>query len=96
MLKHVVVFKFRKDIPETDIAEIEGGLSVLPAAIPEIREYVLGRDVVRTERSYDFALVSSFENVDALKCYQVHPAHQAVVDKIKKACDSILAVDFEY
>ena len=88
MLKHVVFLKFKKDVPESAIAEIEKGLGELPDIIPEIMEFQFGRDVLRSERSYDFALVSEFENLEAMQRYQVHPAHQKVVAKIKEVCDS--------
>jgi hypothetical protein len=51
--------------------------------------------VVRSERSYDFALVSGFENLEAMRRYQAHPAHQKVLVKIREHCESILVVDFE-
>ena len=95
MLKHVVFVKFKKDVPESAIAEIEKGLGELPDIIPEIMEFEFGRDVLRSERSYDFALVSEFENLEALQRYQVHPAHQKVVAKLKEVWDSRFVVDFQ-
>ena len=95
MLKHVVLLKFKKGASESAIAEIEKGLGELPDIIPEIMEFLFGRDVVRSERSYDFALVSELENLEAMQRYQIHPAHQKVVAKIKEVCDSLLAVDFQ-
>lgn len=95
MLKHVVFVKFKKDVPESAIAEIEKGLGELPDIIPEIMEFQFGRDVLRSERSYDFALVSEFENLEALQRYQVHPAHQKVVAKLKEVWDSRFVVDFQ-
>ena len=44
-------------------------LEALPDRIDEIESYDFGRDVVRSERSYDFALVSIFANLDTLKHY---------------------------
>ena len=95
MLKHVVFFKFKKGTPESAIVEIEKGLGGLPGLISEIREFKFGRDVVHSERSYDFALVSAFANIEEMNRYQIHPAHQAVVAKIREVSESILAVDFE-
>ena len=95
MLKHVVFLKFNKECPESAICEIEKGLAELPGIIPEIMEFQSGRDVVRSERSYDFALVSGFENLEAMRRYQAHPAHQKVLVKIREHCESILVVDFE-
>jgi hypothetical protein len=96
MLKHVVFMKFKTSVTESDIADLEKSLRALPGVIPEIKEYVLGRDVLHTERSYDFALVSAFESIEAMKKYQVHPDHVAVLGKVRAMCDGILAVDFEY
>jgi hypothetical protein len=95
MLKHIVIFKFKKDAEDSSKETVQKALKDLPGQISEIRKFELGRDVVHSERSYDMALVSEFENLDAMKRYQVHPAHMAVVEKLKKICDSILAVDFE-
>ena len=95
MIKHVVFIKFKDDAKEEDIQAVENGLAGLPGVIPEIKAYEFGRDVLKTERSYDFALVSAFEDMDALKRYQVHPEHQAVVAKIKVVAQDILAVDYK-
>ena len=52
--------------------------------------------MVRSERSYDLGLVSAFDDLDAMQCYQVHPDHQAVVAKVKRLCSGVAAVDYEY
>jgi len=96
MLKHVVFMKFKEGITEAEISSLEKGLGALPAKIPEIKGFQFGRDVVHSERSYDFALVSDFENMEAMKRYQVHPDHVPVVGMVRSMSASILAVDFEY
>ena len=96
MLKHVVFMKFRQGATEADIADLEKSLGALPGAIPEIKGFEFGRDIVRSERSYDFALVSAFDDLQSMKLYQVHPDHVVVLGKVKKLVESILAVDFEY
>lgn len=94
MLKHVVFMKFKPETTDAAILDLEKGLGALPRVIPEIQQYEFGRDIVRSERSYDFALVSGFEDIEAMKRYQVHPDHMAVLQKVLKMCESILAVDF--
>jgi quinol monooxygenase YgiN len=94
MLKHVVLLKFKPDTPDEDIAKIEKGLASLPARIPEIKRYEFGRDILHTDRSYDFALISEFEDQEAMDRYQKHPYHFAVLNNISAACESIIAVDF--
>ncbi|HAD04603.1 MAG: stress responsive alpha-beta barrel domain-containing protein [Desulfuromonadales bacterium GWD2_61_12] len=94
MLKHVVLFKFKPEAQTGRIEDLAVGLGALPDSIPEIREFVFGHDVLHTERSYDFALVSLFDDQAALQRYQVHPDHQAVVAIVKEICSSVVAADF--
>ena len=94
MLKHVVFFKFKLGIGEEEIVDLEKSLAELPPVIPEILTYEFGRDVVRSERSYDLALVSTFKDLDSLQRYQIHPDHQIVLQKVNNLCESVLAVDF--
>ncbi|HVO65323.1 MAG TPA: Dabb family protein [Syntrophales bacterium] len=95
MIKHIVFMKFKKCVTDKDIAELEKLMAALPGKIPEIKEYLFGRDVVRSERSYDFALISAFDDLEALKRYQPHPDHQPVLAKVKELSETILAVDFK-
>ena len=94
MLRHVVFFKFKKEVGEGEIADLEQSLAELPPVIPEILSYEFGRDLVRSERSYDLALVSTFKDLDALQRYQKHPDHQVVLKKVNECCESVLSVDY--
>ncbi|MEJ5365012.1 MAG: Dabb family protein [Desulfosoma sp.] len=96
MIKHVVVMKFKPGIGESDITQLEQGLDRLPGAIPEILSYDFGRDIVHSERSFDFALVSSFKDMEALKRYQSHPDHVKVLELVRAMCEQIIAVDFTF
>lgn len=94
MLRHVVFFKFKEGVGEEQIADLERSLAALPPAIPEILSYEFGRDTVRSDRSYDLALVSTFRDVESLQLYQRHPDHQMVLKKVNDLCGSVLVVDF--
>ena len=95
MLTHIVLFKFKPGTTEDQIQQMAEGLGSLPQTIEEIREFRFGRDVVRSERSYDFGLVSSFDDLAAMERYQVHPEHQKVVAHVKTIAESVVAVDYE-
>ena len=94
MLHHIVLMKFKPDVSEDQIHHLAQMLDALPDKIIEIQTYEFGRDVVRSERSYDFALVSGFANLEAMQRYQTHPEHRKVVAHIGAICDDIRAVDF--
>ena len=95
MIKHVVMFKFKEGLDQAVIDVICEDLAALPDTIDTLREFLFGLDVVRSPRSFDFAIVASFDDVEGLGVYHVHPAHQAVALKLREACTAVNAVDFE-
>ena len=95
MITHIVLFKFKPETTEAEIQKLAEGLGSLPQSIEEIREFRFGADVLRSERSHDLGLVSSFEDFDALQRYQVHPEHQKVVAHVKTIASNVVSVDFE-
>ena len=95
MIRHVIFFKFKAGTTESQIAKLQEGLGGLPALIPEIRAYEFGSDLVKSERSFDFALISSFDDLGSVKRYAAHPAHQKVLKHINAICSEVKSVDFE-
>ena len=95
MIKHVVLAKFKPGVTTSDIARLKIALASLPRIIPEIKGYDFGEDV-RPERSFDFALVSTFEDAEALKRYIAQPDHAVVGKQIRGLCESLNIVDFSY
>lgn len=95
MLHHIVLMKFKDGVADNAVAQLERMLDVLPDKIIEIQTYEFGRDILRSERSYDFALVSGFANLEAMQRYQVHPEHKKVIAHLQTLCEDIRAVDFE-
>ena len=51
--------------------------------------------MLRTDRSYDLALVAKFDTLEDLNAYQIHPLHQEVVKYMMSVRESIVAVDYE-
>jgi hypothetical protein len=94
MITHVVLFKFKPETTAAEIQQLAEGLGALPQLIEDIREFRFGTDVIHSERSYDLGLVSSFDDLDALQNYQVHPEHQKVVAQVKAITSGVVAVDF--
>ena len=95
MLKHVVLAKFKPGVTAADIAQLKKSLASLPGIIPEIKGYDFGEDT-RPERTFDFALVSTFGHAEALKRYITHPDHAVVGKFIRGLCDNLQIVDFTY
>lgn len=94
MITHVVLIKFKPEVSEKKFSVLEALLSSLPNEILEIKKYVFGLDVVRSERSYDFGLVAEFADLQSLECYQNHSEHQKVLSLLLELCEDIKTVDF--
>ena len=95
MITHIVFFKLSEPTPE-NIAVTQAKLLSMEGKIAELRHLEAGVDVIRSERSYDIALVTKFDSLAALQTYQVHPYHAGeVVPHMKTVCSSIVAVDYE-
>ena len=95
MITHIVFFKLSEPTPEK-IAGTREKLLSMRGKIPELRHLEVGIDVIRSERSYDLALVTRFDSLADLQAYQVHPWHAGeVLPHMKSVCSSIVAVDYE-
>ncbi len=95
MITHIVFFKLTNPANET-AAIVRDKLLSMEGKIPQLRHLEAGIDVIRSERSYDVALVTRFDTLDDLQAYQVHPYHAGeVVPLMKSVCSSVVAVDYE-
>jgi len=81
MLRHVVLLHVGDDAPPDAVEALRLALAELPAKIPEIRAYSFGPDVGLAPTNADFALVADFDDADAWRRYQAHPAHVDVLER---------------
>lgn len=94
MITHIVLFKLIDRSPE-NISKTREALYGLWGRVPQIRRIEVGVDLVRSERSYDLALVAWFSTLSDLEAYQSHPAHVEVLEYVKKVKESSITVDYE-
>ncbi len=95
MIRHLVVSKLKPDIPPDEINAILAGLQALAQQVVEIRAYEYGLDAWHGERSYDFGLVATFDDIEGLARYQEHPAHLAVARRLRAASEHLVTVDLK-
>ncbi|HXN05856.1 MAG TPA: Dabb family protein [Nitrospiria bacterium] len=94
MITHIVLFKL-KDAAPAVILKTRDVLLNMKGKIPVLKHLEVGTDVLRSERSYDLALVSRFDSLADLKVYQEHPVHQEVLKYMAGVREHSAAVDFE-
>lgn len=95
MLRHIVFFKLSNPTPEA-LQETRDVLLNMKGKIPELLDIEVGVNIVPSERSYDVALTTTFESLDAMNAYQVHPVHVEVGKYIASVRESVIAVDYEF
>ena len=95
MITHIVLFKLSDPKPDT-VAVTRDLLISMDGKVPQLRHLEVGVDLVRSERSYDLALVTKFDSLDELKSYQVNPYHAGtILPHMRSVCSAIVAVDYE-
>ena len=95
MITHIVFFRL-KDQSAANLAATKEKLLSMDGKVPQLRHLEVGIDVIRSERSYDLALVTRFDSLEDLQAYQVHPYHAGeVIPYMKGAAESVVAVDYE-
>jgi hypothetical protein len=89
-----VLFKL-KDRSSESIDRTVQVLRNMEGKIAELQHLEVGTDVLHSERSYDIALVTKFDSMEALQAYQVHPVHKLVIEHIATVREASVSVDYE-
>ncbi len=95
MVKHIVFFKLKKSDDGSAEALREKLLS-LKKEIGLIRNLEVGINFKESERAYDVALITDFDDAEDLAAYATHPYHLKVLEYIKTVISDSKVVDFKY
>ncbi len=95
MIKHIVFFKLKNNSSQS-AQEVKKRLLSLQKHIDVLKSIEVGIDFKKSERSYDIALITVFENEEDLNAYAIHPYHLEVVKFIKERAKDSKTVDFKY
>ena len=94
MITHIVTFKLNDASPE-HAATCKAMLEGLVGKVPSLRTMTVGVNVVDSPRAHSLALIATFDDLEGLEAYQVHPDHQEVGGYLRANSEAIVAVDFE-
>jgi hypothetical protein len=82
VLRHVVCLTVRAGTPDAAVADLVAALRTLPGLIPEIRRYDVGADLGLADGNADIVILAEFDDADAWRRYQAHPAHTRVITEL--------------
>lgn len=82
MIRHIVLIRFRADVPDATIDAIFADLHAIRDVLPGVIAITSGRSESpeQIERGYMHGFVADFTDWDALAAYQAHPDHRRVGD----------------
>ena len=92
VIRHVVLMRFADP---RDASEAKARLDGLVGVVPELLSLQVDLDVLRSEASWDLALVSTHDDLDGLRAYQGHPAHAAFGEWLRPRLSARASVDAE-
>ena len=102
MIVHLVLFRPRAELSDVHRRELAAALTTAIRDIPSVRRARVGRRVrhgrqyeqlMRTD--YEYAAVLEFDDLDGLKAYLAHPAHDALAARFFDAFEEALMYDYE-
>jgi hypothetical protein len=94
LITHIVLVKLT-DQSSQCIESTHDLLSTLKEKVPSVRHLEVGKDITRSGRSYDIALIAKFDNAAGLQSYLTHPNHVPVSNKLRELAASVVVVDYE-
>jgi hypothetical protein len=82
MFRHVVLLEFDEATGDDHIGSIAEQLRELPARIPALRSYRVGRDLGLAPGNAHLAVVAEFDDIDGYLSYRDDPAHRRIIDEM--------------
>ena len=95
MVTHIVVWKYRADVPQETRDAHLSQLRALRNIVPGIESLAVGFDFLRASNSYDIGLMAQFKDRSVLDAYTVHSEHVKVVELGRQIVETMAKVDFE-
>ena len=93
MIRHIVLFKIKEEY-KSEIPRLVKNFYTMKGKVEGLIDLEAGADILGSERSYDLALICTFENRAAFDAYQTHPAHMPVKKRMHEVREGSVACDF--
>ncbi len=94
MFRHIVLYRL-KDRGEEAKQALKSRFLTLRGNVPQVKEIEVGTDCLYSGRSYDVALIITFENKEDLAVYKADPFLVALSEYVHSVIESSASCDFE-
>jgi 2,3-dihydroxy-p-cumate/2,3-dihydroxybenzoate 3,4-dioxygenase len=79
VIRHVLAFRFRPEVPEPERAALLAGLEALPSRFPAMQRFALGTNISRRDDTFSHAFTVEFVSEDELVAYLESEEHERFV-----------------
>ena len=94
MIKHIVLLNLKESIGSEVIESMQHFVGKIKEEVPEVRDYHLVPNMVGGECDFNWAIISEFEDQNAIEIYKQAPIHQRFVEYCDPYTDDYLTLDY--
>jgi hypothetical protein len=96
MIRHLVLLRFKDDIPPDRLARLEQGFAALAGRIDSVRQLEWGVNCSPEglDKGFSHCFFLSFDNAADRDAYLPHAEHQAFVSELKPWLADVLVIDY--
>ena len=102
MISHVVLFRPKASLSESDRATLVDALRKAVTGIPAIKRTMIGKRLLlnrpgyetQMAEHYEYSAILEFDAESDLRAYLDHPAHNNLGKLLFTSADAVLAYDF--
>ncbi len=96
VLRHLVLYKFKDDVPAAQVQEVIDTFCGLPVKIDAIIGFEHGPNISQEGKSdgFTYGFQVTFRDEAGLAAYLKHPAHDAYVQVVKNRREKVLVFDY--
>jgi hypothetical protein len=96
MIKHVVCFRFKDDVPEDVKENLLSEYHEFPTRFPKMRNFSIGNNISARDQTFQYAFVVDFETETDLKEYLSSKEHEDhVVNRFRPVISARAIVSYE-
>jgi hypothetical protein len=102
MFLHIVLFRPKPDVSDSDRTAMFAALNAAAAEIPTVRRFHVGSRVTHgaayekmMPQDFPFAAIIEFDDLAGLQAYLRHPAHERLGELFYQLQEAALAYDYE-
>ena len=91
---HGFNFKFKRGVPDEEIAALMKDMAALKEKIPVLKEFFIGKNIAKRTHGFQYGEIALFDKKEDLILYEKHPEHQKLVKKILPRLEIGNGMDF--